>query len=435
MQLTLAEFPVRQIRLGDVNRYHDELLEVDRAELTRLVRQDPRIDSAQIDAVAPGEPVRVTGIRDVIEPRVKFDNDAQVFPGVIGPVVTVGDGVTHRLSGMAVLAAAAYEGTIRAGTGVQRSAILDMWGAGAAASRFSGLRHLVLSLEIRAGLGELEAHQAIQQAAYQVACKLAETTKGLTAARAEIFSSRVHRGSRPRVVLIQGCITQAQQPHAGVSYYGLPIRDSLPTALHPNELLDGAMTMNTTRGIGYYPTTWDWQNHPLALALYREQAADNLDFAGVIIERISYETHHAKEVVAHNTARLAKSLGADAVLLTWLGSGNAFVEMMLTIRACERLGIKTVLVSYEYGGKDGVDSPLLFYAVEADAVVSTGSRDRWIELPAAEKVIGPYRDIRVLTYPGAPTTPASNALTLDARDMIIGGVDNWGGGKWACEMY
>ncbi len=130
MQLTLAEFPVRQIRLGSVSRYHDDLLEVDREGLTRLARQDPRIDSAQMDAVAPGEPVRVTGIRDVIEPRVKFDNDAQVFPGVIGPVVTVGDGVTHRLSGMAVLATAAYEGTIRAGTGVQRSAILDMWGAG-----------------------------------------------------------------------------------------------------------------------------------------------------------------------------------------------------------------------------------------------------------------------------------------------------------------
>ena len=179
MQLTLAEFPVRQIRLGSVSGYHDELLEVDREDLTRLVRQDARIESAQLDVVSPGEPVRVTGIRDVIEPRVKFDNDAQVFPGVIGPVVTVGDGVTHRLSGMAVLAAAAYEGTIRAGTGVQRSAILDMWGAGAAASRFSGLRHLVLSLEIRAGLGELEAHQAIQHAAYQVACKLAETTQGL----------------------------------------------------------------------------------------------------------------------------------------------------------------------------------------------------------------------------------------------------------------
>ena len=144
----------------------------------------------------PGEPVRVTGIRDVIEPRVKFDSAAQVFPGVIGPVLTVGDGVTHRLSGMAVLATAAYEGTIRAGTGVQRSALLDMWGAGAAASRFSALRHLVLILEIRAGLGELAAHQAIQQAAFRVACKLAETTKD--------WPRRIRRFSRQRAAMARG---------------------------------------------------------------------------------------------------------------------------------------------------------------------------------------------------------------------------------------
>lgn len=435
MKLTLADFPVRQIRLGNTYGYQDGLLEVDCEDLVRLVSQDARIGSARIDVVSPGDPVRVTGIRDVVEPRVKIDSEAQVFPGVIGPVLTVGGGLTHRLSGMAVLATAAYEGTIRAGTGVQRSALLDMWGEGAAVSRFSALRHLVLILEIRSGLGELAAHQAIQQAAFKVACRLAETTKELLPTRTQEFATgNVNRG-RPRIALIQGCITQAQQPHAGVSYYGLPIRESLPTALDANELLDGAITMNTTRGIGYYPTTWDWQNHPLSLVLYREQAAGNIDFAGVIVERISYETHHAKEVVAHNAARLAQSLGADAVLLTWLGSGNAFVEMMLTIRACERLGIKTTLVTYEYGGKDGVDSPLLFYAAEADAVVSTGSRDRWIDLPAADKVIGPYQDIRVLTYPGAPTTPASTTLTLDARDMIIGGVDNWGGGSWACKLY
>jgi len=435
MKLTLADFPVRQIRLGNTFGYQDGLLEVDCEDLVRLVSQDARIGSARLEIVNPGEPVRITGIRDVIEPRVKINSEAQVFPGVIGPVLTVGDGVTHRLSGMAVLATAAYEGTIRAGTGVQRSALLDMWGAGAAASRFSALRHLVLILEIRAGLGELAAHQAIQHAAFLVACKLAETTEGSAPAHTQIFATPNSNGSRARVALIQGCITQAQQPHAGVSYYGLPIRESLPTALDANELLDGAMTMNTTRGIGYYPTTWDWQNHPLALALHREQAAGNVDFAGVILERISYETHHAKEVVSHNAARLAQSLGAEAVLLTWLGSGNAFVEMMLTIRACERLSIKTTLVTYEYGGKDGVDSPLLFYAEEADAVVSTGSRDRWIDLPAAERVVGPYQDIRVLTYPGAPTSPASAALTLDARDMIIGGVDNWGGANWACKLY
>jgi glycine reductase len=435
MQLEMAEFPVRRVLVGAAYRYHDGQLEVDGDDLIRQVLHDPRIDSVELDVVTPGESVRVTGIRDVVEPRVKFGGSAQVFPGVLGPVSQVGDGVTHRLSGMTVLATAGYEGTVRAGTGVQRSAILDMWGSGAEASRFSGLTHLVLIMRVKAGLGELEAHNAIQRAEFEVARKVAEITRGLTPGRTDAYDLSVGAAQRPRVALIQGCITQAEQPHSGIGYYGLPIRESLPTAIHPNELLDGAVTPNTTRGIGYYPTTWDWQNHPLVLTLYREQAAGRLGFAGVILERISYETHQAKEVVAHNAAQLARSLGADAALITWTGSGNAFVEVMLTIRACERLGIKTVLVTYEYGGKDGVDSPLLFYAAEADAVVSTGSRDRWIELPEPARVVGPYDAIRVLSYPGAPSTPACAALILDARDLIIGGVDNWGGGMWTCQVH
>ncbi len=175
----MVEFPVRRIRLGGAYRYQDGILEVDRDDLSRCVLEDPRIRTARFDVVTPGESVRVTGIRDVVEPRVKFGGAAQVFPGVLGPVVSVGDGLTHRLSGMAVLATAAYEGTVRAGTGVQRSAILDMWGRGAEASRFSSLAHLVLIMEIKEGLGELEAHNAIQNAEFAVARKVAETTEGL----------------------------------------------------------------------------------------------------------------------------------------------------------------------------------------------------------------------------------------------------------------
>ena len=435
MQLDLADFPVREISLGNASRYRNGRLEVDAEDLARMMLEDRRIEAARFETAAPGERARITGIRDIVEPRVKFGGAAQVFPGTIAPVASVGSGVTHRLSGMTVLATAAYEGTIRAGTGVQRSAILDMWGPGAAASRFSKLNHLVLILQLRPGLGEYDAHSAIQRAEFLAAKKLAELTQEQTPERVERYELVPPNNSIPRVLLIQGCITNGGQPHSGVGYYGLPIRESLATSMHPNELLDGAMTTNTTRGIGYYPTTWDWQNHPLALQLYREQAAGRLSFAGVIIERIAYDTIHGKEVIAHNTARLAAQLGADAALITWLGSGNAFVDVMLTIRACEKLGIKTTLVTYEYGGKDGVDSPLLYYTPEADAVVSTGSRDRWIDLPAAEKLIGPYADISVLSYPGAPMTSARGAFTLDARDMIIGGVDNWGGGSWTCQGF
>ena len=67
----------------------------------------------------------------------------------------------------------------------------------------------------------------------------------------------------------------------------------------------------------------------------------------------------------------------DGVLVTWLGGGNAFVDVMLTLRACEQRGIHTALVTYELGGKNGIDPPLLHYVPEADAIVSTGSRDPW----------------------------------------------------------
>jgi len=435
MRLEMADFPVNRIRFGNYFTYRSGTLEINQDELAGLVLRDNRIEHATLEIVAPGERVRITGIRDVVEPRIKVSGSGQVFPGILGPVKSVGNGCTHRLSGMAVLVAASYEGTVRAGTGVQRSAILDMWGPGAESSRFSALVNLVLILKLRTGLAELEAHSAIQRAGFEVAKKAAETTVDLDSDHVTAYTLDCLDENIPKVVLIQGCITQSGQPHSGVSYYGLPIRDSLASFVHPNELMDGAVSVNAIRGVGYYPTTWDWQNHSLALGLYREHFSGRLKFNGIVLDRISFETYHAKEVAAHAAAQLTQAVGADAALITWLGSGNAFVDVMLTIQACEKRGIKTVLVTYEYGGKDGTDSPLLFYAAEADAVVSTGSRDRWIELPAPEKVIGAYEQLRLLSYPGARLSHAQGRLSLDARDMIIGGVDIWGRGSWTCREF
>lgn len=434
MRLELAQFPVNDIRLGVAFRYRHGVLELDQEDLVAFVLQDKRIEQASLAIALPGERVRITGIRDVVEPRVKVDGQGQVFPGVLGPVTDVGNGRTHRLSGMAVVAAAEYEGTIRAGTAAERSAILDMWGPGAEASRFSSLVNLVLILRLKKGLSETEAHTAIQRAEFEVAKRLAEVTIGVEPKQVEEYDLNQEQRVLPRVVLVQGCRTDSQHVHSGVSYYGVCIRESLATFLHPNELLDGAVTVNTTQAMAYYPTTWDWQNHPLALGLCREHG-HRLNFAGIVLERIRYENFQAKEMIARSTAQLAAALKADAALFSWLGSGNPFVEVMLAIQACEARGIKTALVTYEYGGKEGIDSPLLYYLSEANAVISTGSRDRWIDLPAPEKVIGPYDAIQILNYPGAPSVPAQGPLTLDARDLIIGGVDNWGMQSWTCRAY
>jgi glycine reductase len=434
MRLELAEFPVKEIRLGRVFGYEAGALEVDQQALVDIVLQDRRIEDASLAVVYPGERVRITGIRDIVEPRVKTAGDGQVFPGTGSPVEHVGEGTTHRLSGMAVIATAAYEGTVRAGLAVQRSALLDMWGPGAAASRYSSLVGLVLVMRLREALADLAAHEAIQGAELKVARRLAEMTIGRKARSVEVFDLSASRQELPRVLLIQGCLTDSHNVHSGVSYYGLPIRDSLATFVHPNELVDGAITVTATRAVGHFPITWDWQNHPLALGLCR-QHGKRFNFLGVILERIQFDTFLGKEVAAHSASQLAATLGADGALVAWIGSGNAFVELMLTIRACERRGIKTVLVTYEFGGKDGVDSPLLYYLPEADAVVSSGSRDRWLDLPEPDRVVGPYKEFSILTYPGAPVVDAKSKITLDARDMLIGGVDNWGSQSWVCRAY
>jgi hypothetical protein len=434
MRLNLADFPVKEIRLGGRLHYGGGALEVDQQALMDLVLEDRRIEDVSLAVVYPGERVRVTGIRDIVEPRVKVGCQAQVFPGTLSPVEQVGEGTTHRLSGMAVMATAAYEGTARAGLAVQRSALLDMWGPGAGASRFSSLIGLVLVMRLKEALSDLDAHQAIQGAELKVAERLAQATIGQRAESTEVFDLSESRQSLPGVVLLQGCLTDSHNVHSGVSYYGLPIRDSLATFLHPNELLDGAMTVSATRAVGHFPVTWDWQNHPLALGLCR-QHGERFNFLGVILERIQFDTFLGKEVAAHSASQLAATLGAGGALVAWIGSGNAFVELMLTIRACEQRGIKTVLLTYEFGGKDGVDSPLLYYLPQADAVVSSGSRDRWLELAEPERVVGPYQEFSILTYPGAPVVPAMGKITLDARDMLIGGVDNWGSQNWICNGY
>jgi glycine reductase len=132
---------------------------------------------------------------------------------------------------------------------------------------------------------------------------------------------------------------------------------------------------------------------------------------------------------------MAKALSADGALVTWIGGGNAFVDVMFTVRACERLGVKTTLVTYENGGKEGKDSPVLFYLAEADAVVSTGALDRPLQLPAMEKVIGPYGEIKIFPFPGAAPVPARGALALEARDVMIGGADIWGQKNFRCEEF
>ena len=177
MRLELVSFPVREVKFGEQTAYKEGVLEIDKEELVALVLLDKKIASADLDVAFPGDQTRITFIRSVVEPRIKVSGPGCVFPGILGPVETVGEGRTHRLSGFTVMASAQYQTMIKMGISSGTVGLVDMWGPGPEVTPFGSLINLVLVLKLVDGVTELEAHSAIELAQFNVAHRLAETTR------------------------------------------------------------------------------------------------------------------------------------------------------------------------------------------------------------------------------------------------------------------
>ena len=434
MRLELATYPVKQVQWSHQTCYRDGLLEIDKAELLATVLEDKKIVSADLDLALPGEETRIVNVRDIVEARIKVSGPGCVFPGILGPVETVGDGRTHRLSGMTVVVSATYRPTILSGTAAQNSSLIDMWGPLGKATPFGSTLNVVLVIKLLDGVTELEAHAAIQLAEFKVARRLAETTRELATDETEVFETQEVDPSLPRVVYIDSFLTNWHAPHSLVAYYGLPIRESLPTYIHPNEYLDGALTKDTRIGSGEYTYTWEWMNKGIILRLLREHGK-RLNFLGVILQRTRFEAEHGKQVTAACAAQMAKLLKAEGVIVTrTVMSGANLVDVMLTVQACEKRGLKTVFLSPEWGGRDGTEPPFVFTVPEADAMVSTGSTDREYRLPAPRKLIGVKPGELIQLYAGDQWISPSEELTMDDT-CLAGTTDWWGAGKYTRVQY
>jgi sarcosine reductase len=432
MHLEIRKFPVRKIRFADQTRLEDGVLEIDPRAVTDLVMQDPRLAAVELDIAEPGESTRVVHVNDAIEPRLKVEGPGKCYPGVGGSVVSVGKGVTHRLSGMAVVLSAEYPRQIQSGVGAAYEAILDMSGPGAL-SQLSRTINLVLSLKLHSGHSVADNHQAVQMAGHKVSEYLAKTTIGKTPAENKEYCLTRPESVLPKVVYIHQMLTQLNLPIPHIAWYGSYVTDWMPLWVHPNEILDGALLPCAFGGNAVKPTSWENVNNPVIERLYKAHGKD-IDFAGVILHRTRFETFEEKELSANQAANLAKLIGAQGAIITWIGAGNAFIEGMLTAQALEREGVKAVFMTYEHGGKEGREAPLIFSTPEADALVSIGSLDRLITLPPVERVIG-GPDLSVSPEAGTSRIPSNGEIKLDWYLPVAGSVDHWGFGNQTCIDY
>jgi glycine reductase complex component B subunit alpha and beta len=432
MQLDIASFRVRRVEFGRGTRLEGDVLHVDREELVDLVREDARIATVELELVEPGESARIIHVCEAIEPRRKVAGPGACYPGIMGPVDTVGSGTTHRLDGVAVVVSAEYPPLLKTGVGAARESILDMTGPGAL-SPLTSVRNIVLSLRVAPGNSLADCHQSIQRAGFKVAHRLAQVTDGCEPVRVERFELGGAVEGLPRVLYLHQVLTQLNVPVPSFTWYGMPITDWMPAWAHPNEVLDGALVPSALGGGAIRPTAWEHVNHPLLARLYAEHGK-SLDFRGMILHRTRFETFEQKQLSANQAAKLAASLGAEGAIITWVGAGNAFIEGMLTAQALERVGIKAVFMTYEHGGKDGREQPLMFSVPEADALVSVGSLDRPIVLPAVDRVVG-GPDLNVNPEAGLTRLPSAAPIALDWYLPLASAVDHWGFGTQACAAF
>src|SRR5687767_11793394 len=389
MRLELGTFPVREIVFGAATRYDAGRLTVDRDAVLAAVREDPRIATAELEIARPGESVRIWPVRDVIEPRIKVEGPGVCYPGICGrDITTVGSGRTHRLSGMGVVEVSSVNWHDAGGDFVET--FLDMSGPYAEMYPYAKLWNLCLVVEPDTTLNEEIRNYAVHKAALTVADQLGEAVRTLTPPEREVFELASVDPNLPKVVYIW-CVHSPQAMSGSptafcVTTYGLT-QLTPPWYLHPNEIVDGALT-------GPYRTafamSWTVANNPLFLDLCRRHGTD-WNFLGVISLRTEWTTQTEKQLMANQTAKLAKQLGADGAVVTWDAGGNEFIEVVRSIQACERLGIKTVFLTSEDDATDGAPT-MLEPLPEADAIVSTSFFKNVTlgvpEAPAVARVIG-----------------------------------------------
>ena len=369
MRLEMGTFPVREVFFGSQTRWNDGTLEINKDEVLEAVRSDPRIKSVDLELAHPGESVRIWPVRDVVEPRIKVEGPGVVYPGICGrPITTVGEGRTHRMSGIGVVEVS--ETPWHEAGGDHLFVFLDMSGSWGELMPYSSLINVCVVVEPDPALGVDARNDAVHNATLTVSDQLASTTVELAPPEKEVFELAEVSPDLPKVVYVQ-CLHSPQAMSGSpttfcTSSYGLT-QLTPPWLFHPNEILDGAVTGPYRTA---FATSWTVANNPVLLDMYRRHGTE-FNFIGVITTRTEWTTQHEKQLTANQTAKLATMLGAQGALVTWDAGGNEFIEVIRTVQACERAGIKTVFLTSEDDPTGSVPT-MLEPIPEADAIVSTG---------------------------------------------------------------
>lgn len=418
MRLEMGLVHISNVCFGSRTAIDDHILFIDRQELISLLAQEPLFDSVDIDLAHPGESCRIIGVLDVLEPRYRLNG--LNFPGTLDGVGLVGAGKTRALKNLCVVEASAAQARGRN--------IIDMSGPATDYSPFGATHNVVIIPHPTKGADVDEYRLAVKKAGLRAAVYLASAAKEVIPDETQIYElppTAFNHGPKdlPRISYIFPIHSQQHPTHQKETvFYGSNIQGLLPTIVHPNEILDGALMFS------YSAFTYFAQNHPVIQELYRRHQRD-LWFAGVVVT-VAPVTIVEKQRNAHLAARLASEvLGADGVIATKIGGGAVDTDLMMIYERCEEMGMKCALIIMERYPDTGIT----FVPANVNALVTPGLTRDPIVLPPMERVIGGHtlfldNTNPDNTNPGIAALPANRELRVWVGD-IVGAISQVGASR------
>lgn len=417
MRLELGLFHIEEVRFGARTAVEDRSLVIDREELTALLVQEPLFDTIEVSIANPGESCRVIHVLDVVEPRYRLNGPN--FPGALEPMGLVGDGQTRALRNVCVVETSTH--------GRGRN-VIDMSGPATAYSPFGTTHNIVLIPRAIKNADRDEYRLAIKKAGLRAAVYLAAAAKNIVVDETKIYDlppGPLNYGFKelPRIGYVFPVHSQQHPTHQKETvFYGSNIQGFMPTIVHPNEVLDGALVFS------YSALTYFAQNHPVIEELYRRHGRD-LCLAGVVAT-VAPVTVGEKQRNAQLVARLAKEvLGADGVIATKIGGGAVDTDLMMIYQGAEEMGMKAALIIMERYPDTGIT----FVPANVNALVTPGLTRDPITLPPVERVLG--GETLMLdnskpdnTSPGISPLPANQELRLWVGD-IAGAISQVGASR------
>ena len=382
MRLELGKIYIKDIQFGAETKVLNGVLFINKEELLKEVGGDERLQTINFDLAKPGDETRIIPVKDVIEPRVKVVGKGGIFPGFISKVDTVGSGRTHILKGAAVVTTGKIVGF--------QEGIIDMSGEGAKYTPFSKTNNLVIICEPKDTILQHEHEEAVRMVGFKAAIYLGKAGKNIEPDEIKVYETlpileQVKQyPDLPKVVYVYMLQTQGLLHDTYV--YGVDGKKIIPTFIYPTEVFDGAIVSGNCVSACDKNPTYVHLNNPIIEDLYERHGKD-YNFLGCIITNENVYLAD-KQRSSDMTAKLVEFLGADAVIISEEGFGNPDADLVMNCNKITDKGIKTVLVTDEYAGRDGSSQSLADSTPKGDAIVTGGNANEIITLPAMKKVIG-----------------------------------------------